>query len=124
MSPTAPSEAACPTRLNTDEAAAYLQQKHGLPVTAKHLRSHRQSARPRGPACRYLGPLALYDCSELDCSPKARPLAPDASRRRLCGYPRVIRMIFPGVTSAQPTDLKNENPPPSFPTAKGGLSKA
>jgi hypothetical protein len=86
MSPTAPSEAACPTRLNTDEAAAYLQQKHGLPVTAKHLRSHRQSARPRGPACRYLGPLALYDCSELDrwaFEDALQPESPTARTRRL-----------------------------------------
>jgi hypothetical protein len=53
-----------PPRLRTDMAAAYLAKVHGLPVEEKTLRNWRAAG--RGPVCRYLGALPLYDRTELD----------------------------------------------------------
>lgn len=54
-----------PRRMTTGQAACYLQQEHGLPVEPKTLRNWRATGR-RGPTCRYLGTLPLYDTPELD----------------------------------------------------------
>jgi hypothetical protein len=56
--------AAWPPRMRTEQSAIYLAQAHGLPVEEKTLRNWRAAG--RGPACRYLGALPLYDKSELD----------------------------------------------------------
>lgn len=53
-----------PPRMRTEQAASYLTQEHGLPVEEKTLRNWRAAG--RGPSCRYLGALPLYDKSELD----------------------------------------------------------
>jgi hypothetical protein len=62
-----PTETASPwlPRMPTGQAALYLKEEHGLPVEEKTLRNWRASGR-RGPACRYLGTLPLYDRTELD----------------------------------------------------------
>ena len=51
-------------RLRNDDAANYLKNKHGLPIEGKTLRNWR--AQGRGPRCRYLGTVPLYDRGELD----------------------------------------------------------
>jgi hypothetical protein len=55
---------AWPTRLRTGQAASYLNEVHDLPIEGKTMRNWR--ATERGPACRYLGTLPLYDRTELD----------------------------------------------------------
>jgi hypothetical protein len=54
-----------PPRMRTDQAARYLTEEHGLPLEEKTLRNWR-AADQRGPACRFLGTLPLYDRIELD----------------------------------------------------------
>jgi hypothetical protein len=54
-----------PVRLRSHEAAKYLRDVHGLPFEPKTLRNWRAGGR-RGPSCRYLGTLPLYDRAELD----------------------------------------------------------
>jgi hypothetical protein len=56
---------AWPQRMRTDEAAEYLREMHGLPLEGKTLRNWRASGR-RGPTCKYLGALPLYERRELD----------------------------------------------------------
>ena len=51
-------------RLTTDEASAYLKEKHGLPAEPKTLRNWR--ALGRGPSCKYLGTKPIYEPDELD----------------------------------------------------------
>ena len=53
-----------PTRMRCDAAAQYLKAQHGLPVLPKTLRNWRAAG--RGPKCRYLGTLPIYDRIELD----------------------------------------------------------
>jgi len=53
-----------PPRMRTEQAASYLTQEHGLPVEEKTLRNWR--AVGRGPSCRYLGAVPIYDRPELD----------------------------------------------------------
>ena len=53
-----------PPRMRTGQATSYLVQEHGLPVEEKTLRNWRAAG--RGPSCRYLGTLPLYDKTELD----------------------------------------------------------
>lgn len=54
-----------PERMDTNQAAAYLEAVHGLPVKPKTLRNWRCSGR-RGPTWRYLGTLPIADRAELD----------------------------------------------------------
>jgi hypothetical protein len=53
-----------PARMPTTRAALYLQEEAGLPVEPKTLRNWR--ALGRGPKCRYLGTLPIYERDELD----------------------------------------------------------
>ena len=53
-----------PVRMRTEAAAQYLSASHGLGLEAKTLRNWR--AQGRGPRCRYLGTIPLYDRAELD----------------------------------------------------------
>jgi hypothetical protein len=53
-----------PRRMRTDIAARYLTEVQSLPVQPKTLRNWRAAG--RGPACRYMGTLPIYDRPELD----------------------------------------------------------
>ncbi len=53
-----------PPRMRSDKAASYLRDVHGLPVEDKTMRNWRAAG--RGPTCRYLGIVPLYDRTELD----------------------------------------------------------
>lgn len=83
MSLTALPEAAgiWPPRMRTDHAARYLTEVHGLPLEEKTLRNWRASGR-RGPACRYLGTLPLYDRTELDRWAESDALQAECPTRR------------------------------------------
>jgi len=63
-----PAEAATnsdwPPRMRTERAAAYLNSVHGIPAQEKTMRNWRAAG--RGPACKYLGTMPLYDRVELD----------------------------------------------------------
>jgi hypothetical protein len=65
QTPTPDPNDAWPPRMRTDQAGRYLTESHGLPVQEKTLRNWRASGR-RGPACRYLGTVPLYERTELD----------------------------------------------------------
>jgi hypothetical protein len=76
---------AWPLRMRTEQAATYLTQVHGLPLEEKTLRNWRVGGR-RGPQCRYLGTLPLYDRAELDRwadDDALQPESPVARTRRL-----------------------------------------
>jgi hypothetical protein len=64
----APAEAATnsdwPPRMRTNKAADYLNDVHGIPAQEKTMRNWRAAG--RGPACKYLGTMPLYDRVELD----------------------------------------------------------
>ena len=72
---------AFPPRMRTDQAAQYLTEVHGLPVQEKTLRNWRAGGR-RGPRCRYLGTLPLYDRGELDSWVVEDALQPESPTRR------------------------------------------
>ena len=63
-----------PPRMRTEKAAAYLNSVHGIPAQEKTMRNWRAAektmrnwrAAGRGPACKYLGTMPLYDRVELD----------------------------------------------------------
>jgi hypothetical protein len=65
---------------DTEDAAGYLREKHGLPVTGKTLRNKR--ANRKGPACRYFGNKPLYDEAELDRYAREDALQPEPPARR------------------------------------------
>jgi hypothetical protein len=67
-------------RMRTEAASRYLKDKHGLPVEEKTLRNWRAS--DRGPRCRYLGTLPLYDRTELDRWAEEDALQPECPTRR------------------------------------------
>jgi hypothetical protein len=74
-----------PPRMRTEQAARYLTDEHGLPVEEKTLRNWRAGGR-RGPTCRYLGTLPLYDRTELDRwaeNDALQPESPTTRTRRL-----------------------------------------
>jgi hypothetical protein len=71
-----------PMRLDTTEAARYLRDTHGIPVTEKTLRNRRAAGKRRGPACRYFGVKPLYDVAELDRWAHEDALEPENPVRR------------------------------------------
>jgi len=70
-----------PRRMRTSHAARYLTDVHGIPVVEKTLRNWRASG-TRGPVCRYLGTLPLYDLSELDRWAEEDALQAESPTRR------------------------------------------
>jgi hypothetical protein len=83
--PSPPVEATWPRRMPTKQAAQYLKDEHGLPLDPKTLRNWRATGR-RGPVCRYLGTLPLYDRTELDRwaeEDALQPECPTARTRRI-----------------------------------------
>ena len=76
---------AWPERMDTNAAARYLREQHGLPTEPKTLVNRR--ALRKGPAVRYFGAKPLYDRAELDRWVKEEalqlisPLSRNARRR-------------------------------------------
>ena len=80
-----------PERMDTNAAARYLREQHGLPTEPKTLVNRR--ALRKGPAVRYFGAKPLYDRVELDRWVKEEALQPispltrNARRRAMAASP-------------------------------------
>ena len=61
-------------RLRRKEAAAYLQQTHGIPIAKSTL--DKMATNGGGPAITYFGRIPLYDVSDLDFWANARLCQP------------------------------------------------
>ena len=69
-----------PPRMRTARAAAYLNSVHGIPAQEKTMRNWRAAG--RGPACKYLGTMPLYDRVELDRWAEYEALQAESPMRR------------------------------------------
>jgi hypothetical protein len=98
-----------PPRLNTEQAADYLNEEHGLPVVSKTLRNWR--AARKGPVWRYFGTVPLTTPLELDRYVREEALqdeAPAARTRRLAKAAR-RQLEAPGVACDHRPNLETRN---------------
>jgi len=69
-----------PKKMRSAEAARYLTEVHGLPIEDKTLRNWR--ALERGPKCKYLGNLPIYEQHVLDHYAEHEALKEESPLRR------------------------------------------